>query len=78
MDCYVQMNQVSLMFGYLGQFLKEGCRANTVIFGPILQGLCWDNRIDEATSMMLEKMPKVYHLQILTYHTHKILYIKIL
>ncbi|XP_078182389.1 protein Rf1, mitochondrial-like [Carex rostrata] len=55
----VQMNQLNLAFSFLGRLLKEGQRVDPRTFSPILQALCSENRIDEAVSIVIDKMPKM-------------------
>jgi pentatricopeptide repeat protein len=59
MEHCVRMNKVRLLFGFWGQFLKEGRRANTLIFSPMLKCLCQEDGILEAATIMLDKMPKL-------------------
>jgi pentatricopeptide repeat protein len=40
--------------------VREGVtKSNAAIFNPILRGFCWQDRIGEVTSMVLEKMFKL-------------------
>ena len=54
-----QTNWLKLAFSCLGRILKDGHRAEAVIFNPILKGLCSANRVGEAATIVMYKMPKL-------------------
>ena len=54
-----ETNRLDLAFCFLGRLLKEDHTVKAVIFGPIIKGLCSENRTSEAAAIVLYKMPKL-------------------
>ncbi|KAJ4794051.1 RNA processing FACTOR [Rhynchospora pubera] len=54
--CCCRMHRTDLGFCVLGQSLRHGCGANTIIFNSLIKGLCTANNIRDAANL-LAKMP---------------------
>jgi hypothetical protein len=59
MDYCAITNQVGRsIVWFSGTVSQSGRKTNILIFSLILSSLCWENRIDEAAVMVLDKIPE--------------------
>nr|BBM89975.1 pentatricopeptide repeat containing protein [Sorghum bicolor] len=56
--CFCRMGRLEHGFAVFGLILKTGWRVNHIVFNQLLKGLCDAKRLDEATNILLWRMPE--------------------